>query len=126
MTEHARSRRQTIATLLVIGAGLAILGLVNVWIGSDKAGDHGRSLAAIEERADDPTSDITSRDLENARGKRAFYLAVQQAGWWLVAGGLALSGVGLTATWLNDRGQARGAARRVAAASTSGHRSTLG
>ena len=126
MPAPVASRNHTVATLLVLGTGLAVLGLVNVWIGRDKAGDHGRALAAIEERADDPTSDVTPRDLENARGKRAFYLGVQQAGWWLVAGGLALSGVGLTATWLHERGLARGSARSVTTPSSSSRGSTLG
>lgn len=124
-TRGAPARGHTVVTLLVIGAGLALLGLINVAIGRDKADEHTRALASIEARADDPSTDVTARDLENARGKRAFYLGVQQAGWWLVAGGLALGGVGLTAAWLSERGTARAMARGVTAGSTRDPASTL-
>ena len=126
MTEARPSRNHTVATLLVIGAGLAILGLINVAIGREKAAEHGRTLASIEARADDPSTDVTARDLENARGKRAFYLGVQQAGWWLVAGGLALTGVACTATWWGVRFDARVTARSVTPPASADRRSTLG
>ncbi len=125
LTGGTSPRGHAVVTLLVIGAGLALLGLINVGIGRDKADEHARSLAAIEARADDPSTDVTARDLENARGKRAFYLGVQQAGWWLVAGGLALGGVGLTAAWLSERGAARAMARGVTAGPNRDHASTL-
>ncbi|MFN7951114.1 MAG: hypothetical protein U0610_05280 [bacterium] len=103
MSSERGGPTRSILTLCVIGAALITLGGVNLWIGRDKATDYDVNIVRLERAAEDADPDTSPRDLENARGKRAFYLGVQQAGWWLVAGGLAFLGVGLAVAWIEQR-----------------------
>ncbi len=90
-----QGRRRTMLSFLIVGAGLAVLGGTNVWIGADKAGDYVDTIARIKNRIESGSDEASPRDLENARGKHSFYLGVEEAGWWLTAAGLALGCVGL-------------------------------
>ncbi len=103
MSSERGGPTRSILTLCVIGTALIALGGVNLWIGRDKATDYDVNIVRLERASEDADPDTSPRDLENARGKRAFYLGVQQAGWWLVAGGLAFLGVGLAVTWIEQR-----------------------
>lgn len=103
MTAARGPMTRTSVTLAVIGAGLIALGGVNLWIGRDKTADYDVTIDRLEKAADDADPDTSPHDLENAHGKHAFYLGVQQAGWWLVAGGFAFLAVGLAVVWVDQR-----------------------
>jgi hypothetical protein len=99
------SRRRTVGSLLVVGGGLVLLGATNVWIGRDKGGDYTETIARLERSVAAGTDDASPREVENARGKHAFYLGVEQAGWWLAAGGFGLGAIGLGVAWIESRGR---------------------
>lgn len=92
-------RRRSVGTLLAVGGCLLVLGVANIRIGHGKATEYGVEAGTTAEHG----SDTAQRAAENARGKQAFYLGVQQAGWWLAVAGLGAIALGLALALLDAR-----------------------